>query len=361
LLQLSRAATLPTASVSFSNVTLDSERGFNGSVTQPQNQTTLSGNVSVPILQASRWAAVNQARDQVSVANASVADVRRQISVAAAQAYLAVIAQKRQLDVASRALANANEHLSYARKRLESGAGTRLNELRAQQAVTSSVARVETAQLALRRAQEGLGALLVADGPVDVGAEPVFETPSASDIAARTDVQLQQATIKAAERVLGDSGRDWWPTGTFSFDPSFVTPSGLFQPSKTWRATFSFVQPLYEGGQRKALVAQRQVNLNAAKLGLAAIENQANSDVRLARLSVEGYGKIADSSRLSAEQAAEVLKITNAAFELGATTNLEVIDAQRSVRDAESAAVVADDAVRQAKLLLLVALGRFPR
>lgn len=361
LLQLSRAATLPTASVSFSNVTLDSERGFSGSVTQPQNQTTLSGNVSVPILQASRWAAVNQARDQVSVATASVADVRRQISVAAAQAYLAVIAQKRQLDVANRALANANEHLNYARKRLESGAGTRLNELRAQQEVTASVARVETAQLALRRAQEGLGALLVADGPVDVGAEPVFETPTASDIAARTDVQLQQATIKAAERVLGDSGRDWWPTGVFSFDPSYVTPSGLFQPSKTWRATFSFVQPLYEGGQRKALVAQRQVNLNAAKLGLAAIENQANSDVRLARLSVDGYGKIADSSRLSAQQAAEVLKITNAAFELGATTNLEVIDAQRSVRDAESAAVVADDAVRQAKLLLLVALGRFPR
>ena len=183
----------------------------------------------------------------------------------------------------------------------------------------------------------------------------------ASEINTRTDVQLQQASIKAAERVVADSRRDWFPTGTFSFDPSYVTPSGLFAPSKTWRATFSFVQPIYEGGQRKALAAQRQVALSSAKLSLAVIENQANADVRLARVTVDGLTKIAATTKLSAEQAAEVLKITNSAFELGATTNLEVIDAQRSLRDAESSAVVAADAVRQAKLLLLVALGRFPK
>ena len=195
---------------------------------------------------------------------------------------------------------------------------------------------------------------------MDVGAEPAFETPAAVDITGRTDVRLQQANIKAAERVVADSRRDWFPTGTLSFDPSYVTPSGLFQPSKTWRATFSFVQPLYEGGQRKALAAQRQVALNAAKLSLAVVENQANADVRLARVSVESLSKIAETTRLAAEQAAEVLKITTAAFTLGATTNLEVIDAQRSLRDAELAAVVAEGAVRQAKLLWLVAVGKFP-
>jgi outer membrane protein TolC len=304
---------------------------------------------------------VNQARDQVAVATATVADVRRQIAVATAQAYLAVIAQRRQVDVAERAITNANQHLDYARKRLQAGAGTRLNELRAQQEVTGNIARLEAARLALRRAQEALGALLVAGGPVDAGAEPVLDLPPTSDISTRTDVQLQQAQIKAAERIVTDSRRDWWPTGNFSFDPSYVTPSGLFQPSKTWRATFSFVQPLYEGGQRKALVAQRKVNLSAAQLALAVIENQANADVRIARVSVESNVTIAETSRLSAQQAAEVLAITNNAFELGATTNLEVIDAQRSLRDAEAAAVMADDAVRQARLLLLVALGRFPK
>jgi HAE1 family hydrophobic/amphiphilic exporter-1 len=361
LLQQAKAGTLPTVSASFSNTTLDSARGFAGSITQPQNQSTFTGDVTIPVLQASRWAAVGQAKDQIDVANASTAEVRRQIGVAAAQAYLAVIAQRRQVEVADRATGNANAHLDYATKRLQGGAGTRLNEVRAQQEVTTDIARLDAARLALRRAQEALGALLVVDGPVDAADDPALESPASSDISNRTDVRLQQSLIKAADHVLTDSKRDWWPTGNISFDPSYVTPPGAFNPSKTWRLTFSLSQPIYEGGLRKAVVALRRVNLTAAQLSLAVIENQARADVRLAQVSLDGYLRIADSSRLAAEQAADVLKITNDAFSLGATTNLEVIDAQRQLRDAETAAVVADDNVRQARLLLLVALGRFPR
>jgi len=361
LLQQAKAGTLPSVSASFSNTTLDSERGFSGAITQPQNQSAFSGNVTVPVLQGARWAAVGQAKDQIEVANASAADVRRQIGVAAAQAYLAVIAQRRQLDVAERAMTNGNAHLDYATKRLQGGAGTRLNELRAQQEVTSDIARLEAARLALRRAQEALGALLVADGPIDAAEEPALEAPSSMDISNRTDVRLQRSLIKAADHVLADARRDWWPTGNVSFDPAYVTPAGAFSPSGTWRLTFSVTQPIYEGGLRKSVNALRKVNLSAAQLGLAVVENQARADVRLAQVSLDGYMKIAESSRLAAQQAAEVLKITNDAFSLGATTNLEVIDAQRQVRDAEALAVIADDNVRQARLLLLVALGRFPR
>ena len=68
-----------------------------------------------------------------------------------------------------------------------------------------------------------------------------------------------------------------------------------------------------------------------------------------------------ESIRLAAQQAQEVLSITNTAFQAGATTNLEVIDAQRSARDAEAAAAIGEDAVRRARLDLLIALGRFPQ
>ena len=56
-----------------------------------------------------------------------------------------------------------------------------------------------------------------------------------------------------------------------------------------------------------------------------------------------------------------MLSITDVAFREGATTNIEVIDAQRGARDAETAAAIAEDAVRRAKLELLVATGRFPQ
>jgi len=52
--------------------------------------------------------------------------------------------------------------------------------------------------------------------------------------------------------------------------------------------------------------------------------------------------------------------LADRAYQAGATGNLEVIDAQRRARDAETDAAVAEDAVRQARLDLLSATGHFP-
>jgi len=365
LLQQSRSLTMPTVSAGLSNVTLDTERGFNGAVTQPQNQFALTASASVPVLAASRWAAVNQARDQVAVATASVAEVRQQIAVAAAQAYLGVIAARRQVDVSERSLTSARAHLDYATKRLEGGAGSRLNQLRAAQVVSDNELRLEGARLGLRISQEALGVLVVASGPVDAGAEPALEVPDAIDesawMAARPDLRTQSAVQRAAERVVRDSWRDWWPTASASFDPTYITPAGLFQPSRTWRFTVSVSQPIFEGGQRKSQRLLREITLDQSKISLSDLEIRARSEIRVAQESLRSRDRALASARLAAEQSAEILRITTSAFEVGATTNLEVIDAQRSARDAETAAAVAEDALRRARLDLLIALGRFPQ
>jgi outer membrane protein TolC len=54
------------------------------------------------------------------------------------------------------------------------------------------------------------------------------------------------------------------------------------------------------------------------------------------------------------------LELANQAYRAGATSNLELIDAERRARDAATTAVIAEDAVRQANLDLLSAAGRFP-
>jgi outer membrane protein TolC len=295
----------------------------------------------------------------------NVADVRQQIGVAAAQAYLAIIAARRQVEVNERSLEAARAHLQYAQRRLEGGAGSRLNELRAAQQVSSEELRLENTRLALRQAQEGLGVLLVEDGPVDAGPEPTLEPAGSLDeaswMAARPDVRAQNATIRAAERVVHDSRFDWFPNATAAFSPQYVTPAGLFQPSRTWAFTVSLSQPLFDAGQRRAQAALRAVTLSQSKLQLTGIEVQARSDVRLAQASVESSTRALTSAQLAASQADQVLQITTSAFQLGATTNIEVIDAQRSALDADTTAAVAEDALRRARLDLLVAVGQFPR
>jgi outer membrane protein TolC len=363
LLQQSRASTLPFVTGSVINTTLDSERGFTGGVIQPQNQTTFGASLGMPILAASRWASVNQARDQVAVATASVAEVRQQIAVAAAQAYLAVIAARRQVEVSERSLGSSRSHLDYAQKRFEGGAGSRLNQLRAASIVSTEEARVEGARLGLRAAQEALGVIVVADGPVNAGAEPVFDQTGAFDEnawrEARPDLVTQATIRRAAERVFNDSWRDWVPDVTASFDPAYVTPSGLFAPSGTWRISFVTNYSIFDGGQRNIAKRQRSITVQQAQLALTELEIQARSEVRLAQDAVRFRERALDAARRAAEQAQEVVTITTTAFEVGATTNLEVIDAQRVARDADTAAAIAEDALRRARLDLLVALGRF--
>ncbi len=363
LLQQARAITLPVVSASVTNVTLDSARGFAGGITQPQNQVSFTANASMPVLNATRWAAVVQARDQVGVAEAGVAEVRQQIAVSAAQTYLAVIAAHRQVDVSERAIESARSHLDYATKRLEGGAGSRLNQLRAAQVVSTEEFRLEGARLALRTAQEALGVVVAADGPVDAAADPVFDMAGAMDdtawATARPDLVTQAAVQRAAERVVKDSWRDWLPNATASFDPTYVTPAGLFQPARTWRLTISATQPIFTGGQRKIALHQREITLDQAKIDLSAREIRARSEVRLAQEALQARERALVSARRAADETTEVLRITMTAFEVGATTNIEVIDAQRSDLDAKTAAEQADDAVRRARLDLLVALGRF--
>jgi outer membrane protein len=364
LLQASRSVFLPSLNGTITTTILNEERGFSGQVTQPQTQSSFAAQAAFPVLAAARWAQAAQARDQVGIARIGAEETRRQIALAVSQAYLAVIAQKRQVSVNTRALENGRAHLSYASARLQAGAGSRLNELRAAQEASTDEVLLEASLLGLRRTQEALGVLVVANEPVDAAAEPVFELPGelpSTWLTGRVDVRLADAEVSAAERVRRDSWKDWLPNGTASFAPQYLTPSGAFTPSNSWAAVVQFAVPIFDGGQRRAAARQRDVNVELNRIDRADLERRIKSDERLARDAVQSTTRALDSARRAAAQADEVVRITDIAFRAGATTNLEVIDAQRRARDAETAAAVAEDRARQARLDLLVALGRFPR
>jgi outer membrane protein len=365
LLQQANVVRRPVVSATATTTLLDAERGFDEFVTQPRTQTLLGASVAYPMLASARWAERAQAQDQIRVARLSVTETRRQIALATAQAYLGVIAQQRQVEVNERARENATAHVEYARARLQGGAGSRLNELRASQELATDEVFLESARLALRRAQEALGVLVAADAPVDAAAEPALEVVAGptdqSWLTARPDVQLFSAQIDAANRVYRDSWRDWVPNVTASFEPQALAPAGLFAPSRSWRALVFFDVPILDGGSRRVAKRQRELAVETARIQLTDVELRARSELRAAQASVQSTERALQHARLAAQHAAEVLKITDVAFRAGATTNIELIDAQRRARDADTAAAQAEDRVRQARLDLLVALGRFPQ
>jgi outer membrane protein len=366
ILQQVRSRSRPSVNAAFAANVIDPVISFEGSSITPRTQTVTAGEVSVPLLTPVNWAQRNQAADQVFVSQRAAEEARREIATAAAEAYLAVIAQRRVLELNERARDNAKAHFDYANQRFEGGLGSRLNAVRAQQELSGDDARVEEARLAIRRAQEALGVLIAADGPVDAAAEPAFDVPAPSTpdqdlISNRQDFRVIVARQSAAERVASDSWKDNLPSVTALFAPQVLAPAGLFANARSWRASLMFSVPLFDAGQRRGLAREREALVDLVRAERSNAERQAHSEIRTAREAVSATERALAHARLAAEQAAEVVRITDVAFREGATTNIEVIDAQRRARDADTASAIAEDAVRRARLELLVATGRFPR
>ena len=371
ILQQVRASSLPSINATLATNVIEPVTSFAGASIIPRAQTQTLGAVSIPLLTPVAWAQRTQAADQVFVSQQNESDVRRQVAVATAQSYLAIITSRRVLELNERSRDNAMAHFDFANQRFQGGLGSRLNMLRAQTELTSDEARVEDARLAIRRAQEALGVLVAADGPVDAADEPMFDT-SAEDVALsapivpttlgqRADIRLLAARQAAAERVVNLSWRDYLPSVTAAFSPQVLAPAGLFANSRSWRATVLFSVPLFDAGFRAGEKRERVALLDTVRLKRANAERQATSEVRTAREAVASTECAFTQARAAADQANEVVRITDVAFREGATTNIEVVDAARQARDAETQAAIAEDAVRRARLDLLVALGRFPQ
>jgi len=342
----------------------------------PRNQVNGSLDVHYPLFAPVRWARRTQAEDNRQIAEANVEEVKRQTAFATADAYLTIIARRRVVAANETARDVARAHFDLARQLEQAGSGSRLNMLRAQQEVSLDEGLVESARLALYRAQEALGVLVVADGPVDAADEPDFSPPRSPQTPPQTspqrsseildltqwrpDLRLYAAQQRAAERVLHDSSKDAWPSLDAVFQPSTTYPPQFFLPQNSWRFLLQLSVPIVDSGQRAGQRTERQAALDVARATFGNALTIASSEVRAAREAVASAERGLTSARAGADQARQVVEIVNISFRAGAATNIEVIDAQRRSRDADTSVATAEDTLRRAQLELLLALGRFP-
>lgn len=367
LLAQARAGSLPSLVASGALTRLDADRVSAGRVVASRDQQSASLTLSVPVLAPSRWYQWSHASDAVRVARAGEEEVRRLVALTAARAYLAVVAQRRQVEVSERAVATARAHLDFARQRRLGGVGTALDEARADQQLAVAEAQLEGGRSGLARAREALGVAAGADGPLDAGGEPDLRPAAASAGEAerqaeqdRADLRAARARAAATRRVAGDSWADWLPTVSAVGQPFYQHPSTLTTPETGWQAQLVASFPLFEGFARLGQREERDALAAEAAAQLEGAVREARSEVRAAWSTLAHAEAALGQSQRGAASARAALRIVEEAWRAGATTSLDVIDAERTARDADSAAVIAEDAARQARLDLLAAAGRFP-
>jgi outer membrane protein len=366
LIREARASSLPTLTGNVVGTRIDNERKLNDRVIQGAESISANVALNVPLIVPQRWMQWLHASDNAEISRVSALDVGRSLSIGAARAYLAVVAQRRVLDVSQRAFKTAQAHFEFAHKRREGGVGKRLDEVRAQQEEETTRAQVAMAQAALSKAQEALGVLLAEDGPADAADELVLPEPPPLDDALadaadrRSDLKVIESRRVAARHQVRDGYADYLPSLFGLFQPFYQNPSTLTQPETGWQAQLILSIPFYDGGFRYGAKHEREAIEEEMRVSLEGAKRQVQADVRSSFETLIHADEALLASRRSAALAAETLELANQAYAAGAITNLEVIDAERSARDAETAAAAAEDNARQARLDFLATSGRFP-
>jgi outer membrane protein len=354
LVREARAGWYPTLIGNATYTRLDHERKLGDRTLADVNQVAGNVQLTVPLLAPVAWANTSQANRNRRIAEGNATEVRREIAAATARAYLTVVAQHRIIAATEAARENAKAHFDFAHTRLAGGLGHSIDEVRAQQDLATVEVQVQAAYTGLARAQEALAVLVGADGTVDATADVQLPPPPALD-AALADARALRPDVKSLERRVASSQKaidELWayyaPYLAAVGQPFFQLGSAL-QPQSGWQAQLVLTLPLYDGGTRSGLSQERQALLHDASANLDAALRQAQRS---------------DQALLAAREAARLAKRASAlaklAYQAGATTNIEVIDADRRERDADVAAAQAEDAARQSRLDLLVASGRFP-
>jgi outer membrane protein len=366
LMKQVRAGWLPTLDANATYTRLDADRELNGRVILSANQFNANLRLNLPLIAPRQWVRYSQSKVEVSVARAGLADARREVALAAARAYLTVVAQHRVLRTARGALKNTRAHENYTTTRFSGGVGNRLDAARASQERAAAEVRVLNQLTQLTRAQEALGVVIGEEGAVDAAQDPALDVPVSIDSALsevnsrRADIAAQRDRVELARKVAQNSWAEYLPVLTAVASPFYQNPPTFTNPSTGWTAQLVLGIPIFDGGARYGLTDERRALEGQARARLEGVLRQARSEVRMAFEAM----RRADEALVAAQEAAklgkEALGLAQLAYEAGATSNIEVVDAERRSHDAETAAAVAEDASRQARLDLLSACGRFP-
>ena len=366
LIKQVRSGWFPTLNGYAAYTRLDHDRIVNGVRQLSINEVTANLTLTVPLISAPAWVNTRLARDNRRIAEASAADVRRQVAQATARAYLTVVTQHRLIAAAETARANAKDHFDYAHTRFVGGIGRSIDEVRAQQDLAAVDVQVQQTYVGLARAREALGVLMAASAPidsvdeVDLGAMPSLVSALQEAPSRRPDIRVLSELAATAKQASDDIWALYAPFLSLVGEPFIQHPPTVLQPGSGWEAQVVLSLPIYDGGQRTGIAHERSALLAESRANLEAGLRQAQSDVRVSFEEMLRADQGLASARDAARLARKAYDLATLAYRAGASTNIEVLDAARQARDADTATAQAEDLSRQARLDLLVSAGRFP-
>jgi len=309
-----------------------------------------------------------QARFLASEAGARAAALS--LVAAVASTHYALQVDEAVLELTRRTLASREDSHRLTKLRFDQGAAS---SLELQGALSSlEAARAALAQAERQRAQDENALVLLIGGPVpQAGSATPHATLSAAQALAplaagvrsevllsRPDVQQAEAQLRAAEANIGAARAAFLPSITLSTSLGTASSelSNLFQ-NTAWTVAGQVLAPIFDAGRNQANLAASRA---AQQASVAQYEKAIQQAFREVADALAARRTLTEQLRAQDAQAAaeaERLRLVQLRFDQGASSSLELLDAQRASFAAKQAALQVRLAALQSGVQLYKALG----
>jgi NodT family efflux transporter outer membrane factor (OMF) lipoprotein len=293
-----------------------------------------------------------------------------QISLVAsvANAYLQLLADEELLRITQQTLETRQESLRLTNLRFENGVSSRFELQQARSLVETALATLAATQR--QRAQDINLLTLLVGGPVgDSPAGATLAQTELPDLPAglpsdllvnRPDIRSAEQQLIAANANIGAARANFFPriTLTGSVGSASTELSGLFKSgSYGWTFAPQAVLPIFDYGRNTAVLGGARAQRDIAVAQYERSIQQAFREVADALAGQSTFSEQLRAQRAVAEAEADRFNLADLRYKNGAASYLDLLDAQRSLFQAQQAAISANLQRLQNQVTLYRVLG----
>jgi outer membrane protein len=173
----------------------------------------------------------------------------------------------------------------------------------------------------------------------------------------RSDIRAASERVSGAGKELIASERERWPVVSLTGN---AYPYSDPDDNRNWDLLVKMDLPIFEGGGIDARVEQSRAKERSAELSAQELRRIAEREVRVSYSQVTAARSEAARLKKLLEATRKNYQSQRKDYELGVVTNLEVLDAIRSVQNAERRLLEAETTISRNFVRLQVAAGVLP-
>jgi outer membrane protein TolC len=332
----------------------------------PFQYSDARANASVPILDMAQIRNYQATKQRQLAAQLSTKDARDLVVEAVGNAYLRIIASAAAVTSTQAQVKTAQVLFDRASDQKKAGVAPGIDVLRAQvelkrqqQLLVAQINQFEKDKLTLGRV------IGLPSGQTFTVIDPTLGAPldglTVEDTLAkayqhRSDYMAAETSVRAAELAKRAAHAQYYPT--LSAAGNYGDIGTHFSES---HGTFAFVGAvkfnIFDGGKIKADELAADVALTNRKNDLANLKGQIDDQVRTALLDLKSSQEEVDVARSNVDLSNQTLTQARDRFAAGVADNLEVVQAQQSVADADQSLISAQYRNNLARVELARAVG----